>query len=193
MASANPSFWDSQLFAAIIGAGSAMVIFVAGSALRYWKAKKAELESYIVALTFSRDEITFYIQLLDQLSGELGRIAGGFAKVPHDPFIIPTYSLYPKFLEQSKIDLARFRRNADLVRRVSRTHFELSHIAERLAELKRDWIEGPANLALARSNVEGFKKLVDDDIPGFASCAEALRVELETVQSELSNLEMMWL
>ena len=191
MASADPSFWDSQLFAAIIGAVSAMVIFIAGSALRNWKAKKTRLESYIVALTFSRDEIEFYITLLGQLSGELGRLADGFAKVPHGPFVIPTYSLYPKFLEQSKVELARSRRNAELVRRVSRTHFELSHIAERLAELKREWIEGPASLAFARSNIEGFKKLVDDDIPGFASCAEALGVELKAAQHELLNLEMM--
>jgi hypothetical protein len=111
--------------------------------------------------------------------------------VPHGPFIIPSYSLYPRFLEKSKIELARARRNPDLIRQVSRTHFELSHIAERLVELKRDWSDGPANLAFARSNLEEFKKLVDDGIPGFNACATALEKEGEAMTRELANLEMM--
>jgi hypothetical protein len=189
LANCNPSFWDSQLFAAIIGAASAIIVFAAGAAWKDWKEKKTKLEKYLVTLTFSVDEVSFYKERLDQLSEELGKLAATLGTAGSVRVIIPSYSLYPKFLERSKLELAKFHRNAALVKKVSRTHFELCHIAERLSELKKTFADGSTNSAFTRSNVEGFKSLIDDDAPGFVACGEALAAEAEKVRRELSNLE----
>src|SRR5437870_872404 len=121
---------NTELQAALIGAGAAILTLLLGETIQYYRRAFKELNDYIIALEFARNELVFYLGKLKQLVDELDAAE---REITHrrKP-IIPTYDVYPSFLEQAKITLARLYKNAQLVQQVGHCHYELSHIRQRL-------------------------------------------------------------
>ena len=122
----------------------------------------------------------FYNDKLHQLSDEARKIITAIGTNSNP--IIPTYSLYPKFLENSKINLNKFYRNIDIVKRIGHCHFELSHIQERLELIKKE-LRILYDPQLQISNVGGFKGLVDSNIIEFQGMINDINSELKKIKS----------
>lgn len=188
---------ESQFVSALIGAGSATIIFLIGYAIQKYREDCQALNSQISTLQIALNEAKFYLERLQQLVGEAkaiiqvcdARLAGG-----HQPnqIIVPSYSIYPDVLGQTKLALAREIENADLVSLASLLHFELSHIAERLKSVKEYAAGGIPNGAISnfKSDVQGFLGLVELNIPRFAKCAKLLEGELAERKRRLSCLQL---
>ena len=156
------------------------------------KEKIKNLKEYIATLYSAANELEFYTDKLKQLSGELDCL---IEQLRHwrTEWIIPTYSIYPDFLEQCKITINRFHRNPTLVKDIGHCHFELCHILERLDLLKRqmyaplptDAAALTQQLQLHRVNANGFKGLVDANIPVFQAARESVLLQKEAMEKKL--------
>ena len=142
------------------------------------KEKKKENDNYKTLLLTSKNELEFYIRKLFQLSNESSEIINVLS-IEKDP-LIPSYSIYPKFLENSKIGLSKFYRNVEIVEKVGHCHFELSHISERLEQLKKE-LRSKFNVQKQIANVEGFKELVVSNIQEFKNA-------IDLIQNEIAHL-----
>lgn len=141
------------------------------------KLKKEDDEKKYLNLVISTiNELEFYLTKLNQLTTEAQAIILNLSS--QTPVLIPTYSLYPSFLEQAKLNLSSFNKNPELVKRVGHCHFELSHIQQRL-ELMKAELRAKSNLPALISNVGGFKALVDSNITEFNLVISELRKELK--------------
>ncbi|MBI3414927.1 MAG: hypothetical protein HY043_06330 [Verrucomicrobia bacterium] len=156
------------------------------------KDKIKELKEYIASLQSAANELDFYRGKLTQLSGELENLANAL-KTWKTNWIIPTYSIYPDFLEKCKITINTFHKNPNLVKEVSHCHFELCHILARLDLLKEQMAEPLAvdprilteQLKTHFINANGFKGLVDSNIPVFKATCDLILAEKSSVESQL--------
>lgn len=144
------------------------------------KKKKEELLNYKTLLMTTKNELEFYIVKFDQLKTESDDIIKAINKKSSP--IIPTYSLYPKFLENSKIGLNKFFKNVNIVKRVGHCHFELSHISERLELLKKE-LRTAFNPQKEIANIGGFKKLVESNITEFNNTVNVIDSEISKVKA----------
>lgn len=167
---------DSNLAAACIGLiGGAVGFFIARYLDRSSKRRDEE-ERYCVLLESLANELEFYADKFGFLSDQLAGFIGGSG-------IVPSYTFYPNFLEQGKIRMNEFMRNSKLVKEVGHCHFELSHICERMENFKKQSEDGTSPHPMLIGNANGFKGLVDSNIPVFKTNALALRQEAKTVQA----------
>jgi hypothetical protein len=156
------------------------------------KEKIKEFKEYISSLQSAANELEFYGDKLKQLSGELDRLIGALREWRTD-WIIATYSIYPEFLEKCKITINTFHKNPHLVKEVGHCHFELCHILARLDFLKEQMFaplpQHPAalteQLKIHRVNANGFKGLVDSNIPVFKATCDLILSEKAKVEAEL--------
>ena len=156
------------------------------------KEKIKELNEYIAALQSAANELDFYRAKLGQLSGELEAIAV-IASTWHSDWIIPTYSIYPSFLEKCKITINAFQKNPHLVKEIGHCHFELCHILERLnlikqelrSELSTDLRILTEQLRVHFRHAKGFKGLVNSNIPVFKAASDAIMTEKTTMECNL--------
>ena len=124
---------------------------------------------------------------LHQLSNEITDIITSITPAQTKSIIIPSYSLYPDFLEKSKIEINSFFRNSDLVKNIGECHFELCHILERLNFLK-DEFKKPFNqlhIPTTITNLEGFGSLVDKNIKTFECVISDIDKELSIVKEKI--------
>ncbi len=98
------------------------------------KDEKNESKKYSLCLVSTKNELPFYLDKLIQLSDNISEIINAIQN--ESLIIIPSYSLYPDFLEKTKIEINSYFRNSQLVRDIGHCHFELSHISERLKNTK---------------------------------------------------------
>jgi|GEM_PF-5363526 len=149
------------------------------------KEKIKELKEYISSLQSSANELEFYNAKLNQLSGELEKLANTLQQ--RNVFIIPSYSLYPDFLEKCKIALNTFHKNPHLVKEIGHCHFELCHILARLDFLKVEMSTSlqQSQTQLHIANIRGFKELVDSNIPVFKATCDLLLAEKTSMEHEL--------
>ena len=159
------------------------------------KEKIKELKEYIVSLQSAANELEFYGGKLKQLSGELENLVNALQRRDTN-WIIPTYSIYPDFLEKCKITISAFHKNPNLVKEVGHCHFELCHILARL-DLHKEQMSVPlpaglllnAQLAVHFANANGFKGLVDSNIPVFKATREAILAEKLKMENKLKLQE----
>ena len=151
-----------------------------------------EIKEYIAALQSAANELEFYTDKLQQLSSELDALVKRLEAWKTN-WVIPTYSIYPDFLEKCKTTISVFHKNPKLVKEVGHCHFELCHILARLDFLKKEMnaiIEGSAaditrELNTRRINCGGFKALVDSNIPVFQAAREEILSEKTQMDREL--------
>ena len=156
------------------------------------KEKIKELKEYIASLQSAANELEFYGEKLKQLSGEVDRLIGALRDWRTD-WIIPTYSIYPDFLEKCKITINTFHKNPVLIKEIGHCHFELCHILARLDLLKEQMFsplpQNPAalteQLKIHRVNANGFKGLVDSNIPVFKATGDLILAEKSNAESQL--------
>jgi hypothetical protein len=149
-----------------------------------WSNKKQkeddEKQKYLNLVISTKNELEFYITMLKKLVSEVKVIITSLSA--QTPALIPTYSLYPSFLEQAKLNLSGFNKNPDIVKRVGHCHFGLSHIQQRL-ELMKNELKNPKHLQILIANVSGFKSLVESNIEDF----EYLATEMEKEVNQLKR------
>jgi hypothetical protein len=138
-------------------------------------------KKYLNLLISTINELEFYTSKLNQLSSEVSEIIVKLSSQasPH----IPTYSLYPSFLEQAKLNLSGFNKNPDIVKSVGQCHFELSHIQQRLEQMKIELRTATIPDALI-SNVKGLKNLVEVNIKLFETVLSELKKEVKQLKKD---------
>lgn len=159
------------------------------------KEKIKELKEYIVSLQSAANELEFYGGKLIQLSGELGELAIILKRRDVD-WSVQSYSIYPDFLEKCKITMNTFYKNPNLVKEIGNCHFELCHILARL-DWHKDQMSAPlpegllrnSHLAVHLTNVNGFKGLVDLNIPVFKATREEILAEKLKMEHKLKLQE----
>ena len=168
----------SVVAAVLLGVAVSFASFCLKELIQAWRARKRRSNEYGHALAATMDELRFYLGTLKQLEGEANAIL--LALSAGKPFSVPTYSLYPSFIEHAKMDLGNFHRSSGLVGRVSRCHFELCHVSERLTRLKAvALVRTPAGASLAPENVRGFVRLITENIQRFEQTIESLAAEVD--------------
>lgn len=185
--------WIKIAVAIVGGVVATFVGFFLNQRQQKEKDKEKDLKEYVIALQSTANELVFYKQKLTQLSNDLANLLHQIKNM--QAWIIPSYGVYPDFLEKCKETLNTFFKNSDLVREIGHCHFELCHIRERLESLKaelRTPIEpGPIfdvmpKVSRIGVNVEGLKLLVDSNIPVFEKAqndttSERLKIEQEVI------------
>jgi len=179
----------------IIGVFVGVITSFLGFLLQQWyqnkKNKKIELNKYNICLESTKNELSFYLNKLSQLSEHVSEIINAIQN--KSPIITPSYNLYPDFLEKSKIEINSFFRNSRLVQDVSHCHFELCHISERLKHTKdelarfSDLIEPyrEINARYAVQDLEGFKLLISQNIQTFQRVITDIDNELNQVKKKI--------
>ena len=182
-----PFWWPGTERAAFVLLGSLLrwLAFLARERYRQAKTASQHLGDYQLLLKAAQREVDFYLGKLKQLGPELDTLIGQ-ASGPNQVFSVPSYGLYAAFLEQSKLALAKFKRNPDVVASLGVCHFELSHVARRL-ELLHDQGCGrvPESNALHVDNLGSFKILVTENVSRFAKLSKDLEQEIALVSKEL--------
>ena len=163
---------DSNLASAFVGLIGGAVGFFVARRLEDQKATREEDNRYCCLLESISNELEFYAGKLEFLSGQLRDFLAGTG-------VVPSYTFYPAFLEQGKLRMNDFMRNSNLVKEVGHCHFELHHICERLEVFKRECNDATLPPPLRQANTQGFKRLVDSNVPVFRANAAALRQVLE--------------
>lgn len=177
--------WGFKVVLGLVGGTFATFVgFLLNQHHQHCKESIKEVRDYIVALQSAADELEFYGGKLGQLSSEMGAIANEIQS-RNTTWIIPTYSIYPDFLEKMKVALSTFYRNPDLVKQVGHCHFELCHILARLDLIKtelrvplgNDRVQVTVQLKNHLQNVLGFKGLLDLNIRTFSATRDAILIE----------------
>ena len=193
LADANPNeAWYFKLASFAGGIVATFLGFLLNQRYQNDKEKIKELKEYIVSLQSAANELEFYGNKLKQLSGELDKLATAL-KAWETNFIIPTYSIYPNFLEKCKATINAFHKNPHLVKEVGHCHFELCHILARLdllknqmyAPLPTDPRMRTEHLKMHCFNANGFKGLVDSNIPVFKATCNLILSEKSDMESRL--------
>jgi len=135
---------------------------------------RQEARKYAVVARSARDELRLYEDKLRQLSSEFKDIISALRNRSERVFLVPSYGVYPAFLEHVKLQLSEFYREESLVRQLSACHFELEHIRDRLEEAKRALRASPPEPAGYPANLAGFVLLLDNDVKVFAATAQSL-------------------
>jgi len=164
------------IFGIITGVITSFLAFLIKEWIQNKKAKKLELKKYTILLQSTRNEISFYQGKLNQLSGEINNIINDLQK--GNKCIMPSYSLYPDFLEKCKIEINSFFLSSELVKEVGECHFELCHILERFSTEKGDLIKNNPADEFALVNLNGLKILIDDNIHRFSEVISHLDEEI---------------
>jgi len=179
--------WGAVIAAALSMAVSVFAV-IATSGLAWHRDERKALLEYLSIVKAAAHELRFYLGKLHRVIEDVEKLA---ALIPErlQPviFVIPTYDLYPDYLEQIKLELAKRTRNDGLVQQISNCHFELCHIRERFAQTKAAFSEHFLNIAhasnLRTENLAGFLALVRQNIELFEKCIDAFDLEAKATKS----------
>lgn len=181
-------FLESQVGAALVSGGTAIVAFFFGQHFERAKERRREWSDYHNALQLTQHELEFHVERFLQLSKELTSLAEQLRNGVH--YVVPSYTLYAASLEHFKMLLGGFLRNSDLVKAVGECHFELSHIIERLDFTKEQCGKAiGANVHLICVNVEGFNTLVKENISRFRDVIDKIREERGACHDQLNRFQ----
>lgn len=176
----------------LIGVGTAMFAQFIADRLHKRRALKQQLMDYASALSFARTELEFYLEKLEVLQRDLKNVSD---KVIHErhSIEIPTYEFFPLFLEKTKISVSQFARTSQPVEFLGKCHFELSHVAGRLNQVKdvlASYSKAPAaQKVLAGGYINGFIILVEDTSKLFKASIPVLDDEAQRARSEAAELD----
>jgi len=181
------------LFSGIIGALLSLLIYL----IQHKRQRKDELEKqrrkYQICLESIKNELNFYCIKLEQVDREIENLQKEF-KENTGHYVVPSYSFYPGFLEQSKIELNKFFENSEIVDAVGHCHFELCHIADRLDSVKRMFSDTSTELlkgmdlinrlyAMAK-NFEGINALIKNNITDFKKTISKMEIEIRRTSGQ---------
>lgn len=159
---------------------ASIITLIATNIYNARQKRKEELANYKSLLSSTNNELEFYISKLEQLKIDSNNIINAI-KTQNSPPIIPTYSIYPRFLENSKIELSKFYKNSDIIKRVGHCHFELSHICERLELIKKE-LRTNYDPQKEVANIGGFLKLVESNLIEFNDVVRTISKELTIIK-----------
>lgn len=196
LAEAGTEGWTKALFGLAGGILATFLGFILNQYHQDNKEKIQRTEEYLAALQSAANEIEFYTGKLNQLSSELDDLTKRLEAWKTN-WVIPSYSLYPDFLEKCKITINAFFKNPKLVKDVGHCHFELCHILSRLDSLKSLMNTGVTgsheqimqDLKMRRINCYSFKKLVDANILTFIGVRDEILLEKTKTAVELQLLK----
>jgi hypothetical protein len=163
-----------QIISTILTLVATFCGFLGSQKLENKRKTLEEDRRYKILLMSAKYEIDFYGPKLALLSEQLGEVFR--ALQAREPLIVlPSFQLYPSLLETLKNQMISFMRDSKLSQSVAHCHFELSHLRERLLELRERERGGPLVVHEAFiGNVAGIKKLVDSTILAFKQTSEEL-------------------
>jgi len=167
-----------------IGVFTSFLGFLANSWYSKRQNEKKKLGEYCNSLRSIRDELCFYMEKLKQLSKDFARIQKQISMAPQ--IDIPSYNLYPNFLERAKIEQYVFFKNPVLVKKIGECHYELAHVSERLNFFK----EKASNKEWSffnKANLISYRMLLGYKINHFKSVISEIDLELSTLMCESNN------
>lgn len=146
----------------------------------YTNKKRYEKEtvSYLNLLYATCTEVKLYIGKLRILKDDLAKFIEALESGKST--VVPSYSIYPNLLEKSKSEIMSFHRNADLIEQVSKCHYELCHVLERLNKFKNPK-QGDALIAL---NAQGFMDLVENCFSKFETLNTNIKEQMNEIRSQ---------
>ncbi len=161
-----------------IGVLTSFLGFLTNSSYQKRQDEKKELKKYYISLKSTRDELDFYLGKLRQLGNEMTNIFNLIKA--HKSFAIPSYSLYPDFLEKAKIEQYGFFKNSELVKKIGMCHYELAHVSERLEFFKREYTQGRSGF-FTLGNIGSFMTLISRKVTEFEEVIKDIDEELKRV------------
>ncbi len=159
-----------------IGVFTSFLGFLANSRYSKRQNEKKKLGEYCNSLRSIRDELYFYIEKLKQLSKDFASIQKQISM--GQQINIPSYSLYPNFLERAKIEQYVFFKNPVLVKKIGKCHYELAHVSERLNFFKKKASNKEWSF-FNKANLIGYRMLLGHKIKQFKSVISEIDLELK--------------
>ncbi len=184
--------WAKAIVGLIGGVIAAFFGFLLNQYHQTNKEAIATLEGYKICLQSTANELEFYASKLKKLSQDLEEVVKKLTQWKVD-WIIPSYGVYPDFLEKCKITISEHQKNSLIVKNVGHCHFELCHISARLdlfkkqmeTQLSQDGGARTHELSIRLINCEGFKKLVDSNVVVFTNTRDELLAEAKLIEKQL--------
>lgn len=156
------------------------------------RALKQQLMDYASILSFARTELEFYLEKLEALRKDLENVRNEVSFERHS-IVIPTYDFFPLFLEKTKVSVSQFARSSQPVEFLGKCHFELSHVAGRLSQVKdvlASYSKSPATQRThAGSYLNGFISLVENTEKLYKVSIPVLDDEDQRARSEAAELD----
>lgn len=178
---------DSKVVSGILSVAAGVVGFFFGKWYDQKNNYRKETQRYRSCLKAAENELRFYKDKLHQASGELGKMMDDVTQSSGSRFILPSYSFYPDFLQNVKIELAGFFQDVQFVKDVGNCHFELCHIVERFDWVKKLSSEQPAFILANVSNIGGVKGLIDKNENTFLQSADLIQAEIVRLDQLLGS------
>jgi hypothetical protein len=169
-----------QIVSTILTIFATFLGFLGSQKLENRRKRLAEDQRYKILLTSAKDELEFYKPKLTVLSEQLNAISKSI-EASGTTIILPSFNLYPAFLETLKSQILSFMRDGELSKEIGHCHFELCHIRERLLELIKNTPPGITPDQAFSVNIAGFKTLVDNTISSFTTTADDLEEKIKAV------------
>lgn len=187
------TFWQSQLGAAAVGAGAAIVASFVAEGLQRRRLAHATLLQYITTVRTIRDELAFYDEVLVEALKQTKDAA--IAVQSHQQFALPSFDFHPAFLAQCRINLASVE-ECGVSRITGKCHYELQHCSERLNQvrglmpliLKLGFFDRKNEVYTVWAAMDGFAKLLGTTIDLFEDAKSAMEVEIRSKQALADKL-----
>lgn len=159
------------LLAVLIGAGLTLGTVILTEIWKHYSGRRDKIKKGIMVLELTRSEVMHYIGILGTLTEQLSSLCVGIERLLgqrssrgeiHALKNFPSYSIYPELLGSLRVQVSETVEDHVLASKVSKAHYELAHVEERLNDLK---IRGQRELSYPElSNFEGTNKLVQQTI-----------------------------
>lgn len=132
----SPSFWESNLASAIIGAVVALVVVAVTEAISRQRGELESLQSQIDDLTMAVKEIEFYLPILEEVRRQTS-VAGNDMSFEREQFVLPSFRLDVSLLQTLRRSLAENSANSDVVLALTKCAYEMDHVQNRLDLIDR--------------------------------------------------------
>jgi hypothetical protein len=166
---------NSNAASALIGAASGVAGFLASEWMQRWRRKNERREKYVAGISAALAEISFYAQKLKQISSDTTFIAehsNEFSGVN----LVPSYKVYPEHIEKLKIEICGETKNRELAVMLVQCHYDLSHVAEKMASLVQMGSKSGDFISL---NAKQLARVADSTVKHFELTATILETEIE--------------
>lgn len=167
--------FNSNAASALIGAVSGLAGFFASEWLHRRRRKIERREKYTAGVSAALAEISFYVQKLKQISSDALIIVERNEDFP-GVNLVPTYKVYPEHIEKLKIDICGETKNRELAVMLVQCHYDLSHVAEKLAALVELGSKSGEFISL---NAKQLARVADSTAKHFELTAAILEAEVE--------------
>lgn len=180
----------SAILSFIFGIMATFIGFLLNQTWQQTKERKQKLEKIIALFESTSAELEFYAEKLKQLSAHLAKVGQSQPPIPGmSGIVVPSYDLYPAFLEKAKLELTTFPQTLPIVSRVGSCHYELCHIQEKLAWFKQLAAnqQGPQWLMNVVLTAGGLRGLANQNIASFEATANELKECADKYRKELDS------